>query len=185
MSVSKATFRWIAIVLGIIGAALLVLLMIKMPGMALFCVVPGALIGCACVPTLPGRPITLYVAFGIFMGYVFWLCASIVNQGAWLALLPVLLLATGAVWLLQLPSWPSAIFTVVAGLFSLGLAVVLYATRHQVIAEDPEQVRMSALVSITMLALGLAFSGLGFAEALATKPRFKKKKKRRIERVEE
>src|SRR5438876_8573482 len=67
----KATLRIVGLVLHVLAAAVLVLLFLKTGGMTVFCVVAGALIGCASVPVRPGRPITVYTAFGLLMGYAF------------------------------------------------------------------------------------------------------------------
>jgi hypothetical protein len=182
MSHLKATYKAIAIGTHVLAAIALVLLFLKTGGMTLFCVVPGVLIGCASVAARPGRPVTLYAAFGVLMGYAFWMAVSAVNQHDVLSLVPVALVVVGAAWLLQTPRWPSALFTAVAVLLSLGLAVLQYRHRHDVGGFDPEQVRRGALTSLVVLALGLVYLGLGFAEATLQEPRQRPRAVRRRER---
>src|SRR5438132_10376767 len=86
-----------------VTALALVLLFLKTGGMTVFCVVAGALIGCASVAVRPGRPVTLYVAFGLLMGYSFWMGASAISQQSYLLLVFLLVLAGGALWLLEQP----------------------------------------------------------------------------------
>jgi hypothetical protein len=178
---NKAIFQVVALGVHLLAAAVLVLLFLQTGGMTVFCVVAGALIGCASVPARPGRPVTLYVAFGVLMGYAFWMAVSAVNQRAVLSLVPVVLLVAGAVWLLEAPRWPAALFTGVAVLLSLGLAVLQYRQRHDT-DYDPEYVRHSAVTSLVVLSLGLVYLGLGSAEAMWREPRKAKRGGRRVAR---
>lgn len=182
MSNTKATLRAIAIGVHVLATITLVLLFLQTGGMTGFCVVAGVLIGCVSVPARPGQPVTLYVAFGVLMGYAFWTGASAVNQRDLLALVPVLLLAAGAAWLLQAPSWPSVLFTGSAVLLSLVLAVFQYRHRNDPHDFDPEHIRRSAVTAIVVLTLGLVYLGLGFAEAMMQESRKAKRKVRRAVR---
>jgi hypothetical protein len=182
MSDSKATLRVIALVVHPLAAIVLLLLFFKTWGMTVLCVVPGVLIGCGSVAARPGRPVTLYAAFGVLMGYAFWMGASAVSQGAIVAFVPILLLVAGALWLLQQPSWPSAIFAGVVVLLCLGLALLEYRQHPEFMEYDPELIRRSALTSFVVLSLGLVYLALGFAEASLQAPRKAKRATRRVKR---
>ena len=167
---------WIgALVAHAATAVTLLILVLQAPAMALFCLVAGALIGCAGVPTVPDRPVTVYTAFGVLMGYGFWVAVSAINQRVPLSLLPALLLVTGAVWLLKQPSWPSTLFCVAAVIFIVGLAILQYRGRHEADDFDQDHIRRSALISLIVPSVGLVYVGLGFAQYSLGKPRKKKR----------
>jgi hypothetical protein len=169
MSDTKATLRVLALVIHVLAAITLVVLFFQTWGMTVFCVVAGALIGCASVPARPGQPITLYTAFGLLTGFAAWMCVNAVNQGVFWLLVPVLLLAIGAAWLLQDPGWPPVLFTTVLVLVGLALAVLQYRHRNDPSDYEPELLRRTALTSFVMLSLGLVYLVLGFAEASVRK----------------
>jgi hypothetical protein len=150
--------------------------------MTAFCIVPAALVACASVPAVPGKPINLYVAFGLFVGLSFWIVVSAINQGNWLSLFPPILLVAGGVWLLRAPSWPSLIFSAVTILLNIGLAVLMLSQGPDFDDPMPDRARKSAITSLGFLFLAVAYAGLGFAEALlrnAGGPGRRKKKRRR------
>jgi hypothetical protein len=186
MSNTKTALLIAAIVVHILAAVALVILFFKTGGMTVFCVVAGTLIGGLSVAARPGRPITLYIAFGVLMGYVFWMGASAISQSAFLELLILVLLAAGAVWFLQDPRWPAALCTAVLALLLIGLAAVQFRQALQFIEYDPELIRRSALTSLVVLAIGLMYVGLGFAEAsLQGPPKAKRARRRMKQRVVE
>jgi hypothetical protein len=181
MSNRKTIFITIALAVHLLAAIALVLLFLKTGGMTVFCVVAGALIGCASVAARPGRAVTMYVAFGMLMGYAFWMGASAISQRAFLELVVLLLLVGGVVWLLQDPRWPSALFSGVVVLLCLGLAVLQY-TRREFSEYDPELVRRSVLTSYVVLGLGLVYLGLGLAETALQKAHKARRLVRRAKR---
>ena len=138
--------------------------------MAIFCIVAGALIGCASVPAVRGRPVTLYVAFGVLMGNAFWMAVSAVNQGALLELVPVVLLVVGAAWFLKQPRWPAALFSAILLVFFMGISVLDYRQRHIDFEYDPEYIRRGAITSLVVSALGLVYVGLGLAQSSWDEP---------------
>ena len=174
----KATLRIIGLVLHVLAAGVLVLLFLKTGGMTVFCVVAGALIGCASVPARPGRPIIVYAAFGFLKGYALWMGASAISQGNFLLLLFLLVLAGGAVWLLEQPRWPAALFTAIMVLFLLGLAAVQYRRADQSDYE-PTLVRHTALTTLVILGLALVYIGLACAESSFLEPANSKRPARR------
>jgi len=161
---NKLALQIIAVVVHLLAATALVLLFLKTRGMTLFCVVPGVFIGGSSVLARPGRPITVYVAFGVLMGFVFWLSASAVNMRSFLDLVFVLLVVGGAVWFLQVPSWPSASFAAAVALLYLGLSIAEYRHPAESLYFDDAHLRRGALTSIVVLTIGLVYLGLGFAE---------------------
>ncbi len=182
----RMMFLMIGIGLHCVAAGVLVLMLVKLTNMTAICVIPAALIGCASVPAVRGRPVNLYVGFGLLMGLSFWMLLSAVNERAFLALFPMLLLAAGAVWLLQQPSWPSLIFTGVAIVLSLGLAMMMYHQDPDFLDSLPDRARKSALTSFGVLFLAASYSGLGFAEnyfrELDRSARSRRRKRRRPRR---
>jgi hypothetical protein len=159
-----------------LAAVTLVLLVVNTGVMAGFCVVAGLLIGSAGLPTMPGRPIPLYTAFGALMGYAFWMFVSAINTGNYLSLVPALLVVAGAAWLLHEPGWPPAIFTGVVVLVCLGLNAVVYANRFDVEGVDSEHIVLSVRTSTVVLLVGLVYGALGMAEAMIQKRRRAKAK---------
>ncbi|HWE37990.1 MAG TPA: hypothetical protein VG406_15575 [Isosphaeraceae bacterium] len=152
-----------------LAAVVLVILVVNTGVMAGFCVVAGLLIGAAGVPTMPGRPIALYAAFGALMGYAFWMFVSALNLGNYLTLVPALLVVAGAAWLLRDPGWPPAIFTGVVVLACLGLNAVIYANRFDVEDVDSADIVRSVATSTVVLLVGLVYGALGLAEAMILK----------------
>jgi hypothetical protein len=138
-----------------LAAVTLILLVVNTGVMAGFCVVAGLLIGAAGVPTMPGRPMALYAAFGALMGYAFWMFVSAVNTGNYLSLVPALLVVAGAAWLLREPGWPPAIFTGVVVLVCLGLNAAVYANRFDVEDVDSDHIVRSVRTSTIVLLVGL------------------------------
>lgn len=159
-----------------LAAVVLIALIATTGGMAVFCVVGGLLIGAAAVPTMPGRPITLYAAFGALMGYAFWMFVSAVNQGQYLALVPTLLVVAGAAWLVHDPGVPPAIFTGVVVLVCLGLNAVIYANRFDNVEVDSDIIVRTVRASTIVLLVGLVEGALGFTEAMLVKAQRKKAK---------
>ena len=147
--------------------------------MTLFCLIPGALIGCASVAAARGRPIPLYCAFGLLMGFTFWMGVSSVNQSDFLGLIFLLVLAGGVVWSLQQPGWPSVAFTTVITLLLLGMVILQYRNRHLLIGVDANMVRRTLVTALGVLAVGLLYLGVGFAEVLVQQGRKRKRLKRR------
>lgn len=188
MSDSKTVLRAVGIGLHCLAAGALVLLVFQTRAMAVFCTVGGVLIGAASVPAVRGRPITLYAAFAVLMGYCFWALASAVSQRDLLSIVPLLLLAAAGVWLLKDPGLPSVIVCGVAILLTLGLAVLGYRWAREAAEYDPELIRRSAITTFGFLTLGLAYAGIGFAEASledGRKPVRAVRKKKRQPREEE
>src|SRR5262249_13008917 len=119
------------------------------------------------------RPITLYIAFGLLMGYSFWMGASSISSRNFLFLVFLLVLAGGAVWLLEQPRWPAALFTTIIVLLFLGLAVVHY--RHAEETEyDAKLIRDTQLTTIVVLSLGLIYAGLACVESFLEPPKSKR-----------
>src|SRR5262249_59518329 len=112
---------------------------------------------------------------------------SAVNQADFLRLVLVVLLAVGAVWLLQSPSWPAAVFTGVMVLLSPGVADLQYRHRDDWGAFDPDQVRRGAITAFGVLSVGLVYLGLGFADVLVRQSQKGKRgvRRRARARVEE
>jgi hypothetical protein len=173
MGSRKAKFQIAGLIVHLISAIALLLAFREAGGMVAFCVVSGALIGCGAVPARPGRPVTLYAAFGLLVGFAFWLFVSAVNQREFLVVIPAALLATGAVWLLQEPGWPPVLFTGVVALLCLGLVGLQYQHRYDLDGLDPETARRNALTTLVVLTVGLVYLALGFAEASLRKARKK------------
>lgn len=182
MNEGKKIFLAVTLGIHVMATLALVLLYFKTGIMTGFCVVAGALIGCVSVPARPGRPVSQYVAFGVLMGYVFWMGVSAVNQRDFLILVPVVLLAAGAAWWLQAPREPATVFTGIVVLLFLGLAVLQYQQPHHAGGFDPDRVRRSGVTSLGILGIGLVYLALGTAEALMRQPRKTKRARRRVMR---
>jgi hypothetical protein len=153
------------IVHGLMAMVLLVLFA-KFRMMAGWCIFPGLLIACGSTAALPGRPLTLYAAFGALLGISFWWAVSAINQGGYLELIPVLMVVVGASWLLHETDWPSAIFTIAAIALELGLVALVYANRHDILDVEPEHVMKSLATRTVMLLVGATYTIVGFAEVL-------------------
>lgn len=175
----KAALRIVAWAAHGVAALVLALLCFQSPAMTLFCIVPGALIGCASVAAMRGRPVTLYCAFGALMGLAFWLGVSSVNQRDFIGLIILIVLAAGVVWMLQQPNWASVIFAGLMALLILGLSILQYRYRHQVSVVDAETIRRSFLTTLGVVSVGLLYLGHGFAEVLLQPSRRPRRKKRR------
>jgi hypothetical protein len=158
------SFHIVATATHVVAAVALVMLVLAPTrGMALFCIVPGVLSACAAVAARRNRAITLYIAFGVLVGFVFWSFVSAVNHGAFLEALVTALLAVGAAWLLQQPRWPAAAFTtVVACLLGSLLVPMLYTSPFSI---DPVYSRRSGVTGLSMLVIGLMYVGLGVWES--------------------
>jgi hypothetical protein len=155
-----------------------------------WCVFPAALIGCASVPAVPGRPIPLYAGFGLFMGLSFWTLISGLKQLDVLVVLLALVMTAGSAWLLRAPSWPAAGFTGAAVLLSLALSIVMLAQRPDWDDLLPDRARRSAITVIGVVSLASAYAGVGFAEIVvrdwrAAARKLRKKKRRLLEAYEE
>src|SRR5262245_37256969 len=100
---AAAILRFLALILhGVAGCAALGL--VSMTGaMAVVCLVIAVLTGCATAAALRGRPITLYVAFGLVIGHSCWVLISAVSRGNPLWLITMLPAAVTVVWLLTAP----------------------------------------------------------------------------------
>jgi hypothetical protein len=178
MKASQSTQLIVAVFAhGAAAIAMAVLVILPTRAMALYCIVPGVLIGCTGVAALRGRPITLYAAFGVLMGYVFWYFVSAVNQGEFVVLIPILLLAAAVTWLLHSPDWPSVIFTGVVILLLVGLTLLMYRQRTQL--DDPERVVSTTATGLVMLCVGLMYVGVGFWEESLRRSKKSLRKKRR------
>jgi hypothetical protein len=165
----------------ILAAALLYLTR----GMTAFCIVPAALVACVSAATVSGKPINLYIAFGLFVGFGFWVVVSAVNQRDWLSLLPPVLLVAGGVWLLQAPSWPSLTFSGVAILLCLGLAMLMFSKRPDFADPVPDRARKSALTTFGILLLASSYASVGFAETLVARAGATSRAKRKKKRIED
>jgi hypothetical protein len=172
----KSSIFAISLVIHVLSAVAVILLFMATRSMAGFCVISGALIACAGAAAQRGQPVSLYIAFGMFMGYAFWLAVSAINQRAFIEVLPAALLAAGAAWLLQDPRWASVLFTGITALLCLALAGLAYNHRFE-IDFDPERIRLSALTTLGVLTIALVYLALGFAEASLRKTRKKTAKK--------
>jgi hypothetical protein len=175
-----AKFRVATWVVHGLAAVVLLVLFSKTGVMASWCIVPGLLIACGSAASIPGRPLTLYAAFGAVLGLSFWLAVSAINQGFYLNLIPVLLLIVGVSWLLREPEWPSAIFTLVAIALELGITAMIYTNRDDIRDVEPEMIIKSLSTTTTMLFVGAVYATVGFAEILLLKKARKKKKSRAI-----
>lgn len=169
MSKLKTNFRIASIAVYVLAAIALGLTFRETRAMTGFCVISAVLIGCASVPARPARPVTLYGAFGLLVGHAFWLFVSGINQGFYLSLIPAVLMAVGAVWMMQNPAWPSVIFLAVVDVLHLAIAAIQYQFRYDAEHSDPETIRRSVLTSVVVLVSGLAFLAVGFTEELLRK----------------
>jgi hypothetical protein len=169
MSDLKRAFRIASIAAYVIAAIALALTFKETRAMTGFCVVAAVLIGCGSVPARPGRAVTLYGAFGVLVGHAFWLFVSGINQGMYLILIPAVLMAVGAVWMMQEPTWPSVIFLGAAAALNLALAGLEYQNRFDAALADPDTIRRSALTSTVVLVVALVFLAVGFTEFLMLK----------------
>ncbi len=143
--------------------------------MAGWCVVPGALIACAAVSASPGRPVTLYAAFGALMGFSFWQGVSSIHSGHLLGVIPSVLLIAGASWFLREPGWPSFAFTgVVVALWAVLLAW-FHDKRFELDNTDPADAIRIVRTSVVVLSVGAVYGIVGFAEVLLGRARRKKK----------
>jgi membrane-bound ClpP family serine protease len=185
MQNARLIFLVLSIALHSVAVIILAVLLYAAGMMAAFCIVPAVLVGCASVPTLPGRPANLYVAFGLLIGFSFWYLVSAVNQRDWLAIMLVLLVVVGSVWLLSAPSWPSVGFAGVAILFCLGLGLVMLTRKTDFEDPVPDRARRSGLTTIGILVIASAYTGMGFAEVLVRKTARKAKKKKMRRPVKE
>lgn len=175
---ARSVFGIVAVSVHVLAAAALaVLVILPTRPMALFCIVPGALSGCAAVAALRDRPVTLYVAFGVLMGYVFWQVASAVNQGQYLDLIVACLLAAGAAWLLYSPDLPAVLFTGILVVLLAALTLAFYHQRND--WDDPERIRRSAINGIVVLGTGLVYVSLGFYEASLRRKEARARRRRR------
>ena len=177
----KATVFAIALAMHVVAAIALVLLFFQTRGMTVLCIGAAALIGCGAVPARPGRPVTLYITFGMLMGYAFWLAISAISQREFLGMVIVLLLVIGALWLLQDPRWPATVYCGVVFLLCLGMAGWQYRNRHD-LEYEPELVRKSALTSLVILGVAVVYLVLGFTEAALQEPLKAKRVTRRKKR---
>jgi hypothetical protein len=169
MSNLKSAFRIASIVVYIIAAVAFAFLYRETSAMTGFCVVAAVLIGCGSVPARPGRPVTLYGAFGLLVGHAFWLFVSAINQGMYLGLIPAVLTAVGAVWMMQNPTWPSVIFSGAVGVLNLALAGLQFQHRFDATLSDPDTIRRTVLTSVVVLVVGLVFLAVGFTEMVMLK----------------
>jgi len=179
---NRIVFLSVNIGLHFVAVGLITLMSVKLTAMTLTSIIPAILIACASVPAAPGKPISAYIGFGLLIGLCFWMTWSAVNQREWLAIFPALLLVSGAVWLLQMPGWPSFIFSGVTVLLCLGLAIVMYFQGPDFDDPVPDRARQSAMTTFGILFLGAAYTGLGFIEGLLREPQpgaRKRGKKRR------
>jgi hypothetical protein len=177
-----AVVQVLAIVMHVLAAAVLVVLAaLPTRPMALFCLVPGVLTGCVIPAVLRNRPVTLYAAFGVLMGYAFWDLASSINQGHFLDLLAVCILAASTAWLLQQPSWPPLLLTEIMGSLLIGFNLLAYSQRFD--WTEPEYIARSTGTALGILCTGMLYGALGFWEAslrgLPPKPRENRSRKRR------
>ena len=178
MANSKQRIRVAAMAAHAVALGVVVFLFTQTRTMTAFCVIASLLIGCGGIGSVPGRPISAYAAFGSLMGYAFWISVSAINQRAFLALIPAILLVIGIVWFLQQPAWPSVIFTIIVTSLLLIMAISEYRYPYDVDGWEPDQVRRSALTAIGVLGLGLMYLGFGFAECRLAPPRKSKQRKR-------
>ena len=163
-----------------LAAVVVLVLALKTGLMAGWCVVPGFLIACGAAASVPGRPLTLYAAFGSILGLSFWTAVSAINQGFYLNLIPIILLIVGVSWLLRDPEWPSILFTMAAIVLELGITALIYSHRDDIRDVEPELVIRSLATTGTMLVVGAAYSAVGFAEVLALKKARRRNKSRAI-----
>jgi membrane-bound ClpP family serine protease len=182
---TRLIFLLISIALHCVAVIILAVLLYATGMMAVFCIVPALLVGCASVPALPGRPANLYAAFGLLIGFSFWNLVSAVNQRDWLAIMLVLLVVIGSVWLLRDSSWPSAGFAGVAILLCLGLGLFMLTRKPDFDDPVPDRARRSGLTAIGILLLASGYAGTGFAEVLVRKAAKKAKKKKMRRPVKE
>ena len=138
-------------------------------------IAPAALIGIASFTTVKRRPIPMFVAFGLLTAVAFWFTIGALRVQSVLSALPPLLLITGIAWMLQAPNWPSALFTLVAGLMFLGVLWLTYRFRFENDYSTPEVVAQMVISTSILVVLGLLQAGVGFAMFLV-QPKPKKKK---------
>jgi hypothetical protein len=176
MSRTRNPFLLISLPLHAAAAIALLLLIRETRAMAGVWIVTGVLIACAAVPTQPGRPITLYAAFGAFLAYAFWLAVSAINQGQYIEVLPAVLIGIGAAWLLQSPEWPAVLFAgAAAGLCLVGIGVVYYR-RYDFPQWDLDTLRRTLLTTYVFLGIGVCYLIHGWME-IKLQPRRKKMKR--------
>jgi hypothetical protein len=177
MSNLKASLFAAALIVHVLAAVAIALAFLETRAMTGFCVISGALIACGGAAAEPGRPITLYAAFGTLMGYAFWLAVSTINHRAFLYVIPVVLLAIGAVWVLQNPSWPSVLFGGVTAVLCLALTGLEFQHRFDADRADPDSIRRSALTTLVVLTIGLVYLAVSFGEVSLRKTRRKPRKR--------
>ena len=151
--------------------------------MLIFCLVVAGLIAPGSRAAVPGRPLTLYIAFGLLMGYVFWMGVSALNQQYWFLLILVLITAIGAAWVLQHPGVPSLIYTEIAILVSIAIAIQLFRAKPDFSDPVPDRERQTGITMMIMLVIGMLYTALGVTEALEGQSRPTRSKKPRARRV--
>ncbi len=176
MSVTRNPFFLISLPLHAAAAIALLILIRETKAMAAVWIITGVLIGCAAVAAQPGRPITLYAAFGAFLAYAFWIAVSAINQGQYIEVLPALFIAIGAVWLLQSPEWPAVLFTAAAAMLFLVAVGFVYYRRYDFPQWDFDTLRRTLLTTYVFLGTGLCYLIHGWLE-IKFRPRRKKKKR--------
>lgn len=178
MSDPLATLRKVTWAVHALAGVAAALLLINAGVIAGMCLVVGALIGAASSSAVPKRPRSLYVMFGAIMGYVFWLCISLLRRGDVLGLVPATLVVAGASWMLRSPSWASAIFTWAATAAALGLVAMWYQARFDVPDADPVLIAQGALTAAVLLGIGVVESAFGLAEVFLIRARKRAKAER-------
>ena len=153
---------------------------LRAPEIAAVWLVVGALIGAASAGSVPGRPIPLYVTFGVVTGLAFFICVNAIRMGVYFNLVVALVLVIGAGWLLHDPGWPPFVFNAVSILVALGLTAVNYQNRYENELFDPETVARAAAVHFGFLPAALVESAAGFAAYRLGKSRKKRKASRAI-----
>jgi hypothetical protein len=176
----RKLFLWGGIGLHCLAVIVIGLLFYATGGMTGWCVIPAALIACASVPAMPGRPILLYAGFGLFVGVAFWLFISGLKQHDVITIVVALVLTVAGTWLLRDPSWPAAGFTAATLFMCLALAVGMCLQRPDYDDPIPDRGRRTGITTLGIACLASAYAGLGFSEIVVRESRARKLRKKSV-----
>lgn|GEM_PF-3725502 len=141
------------------------------------CLAVSSLIAPACWAAVRGRPVCLYIAFALVMGFCFWAGIGALYRQNWYLLILTFLLVVGSAVTLQFPGWPSLIFSSAAIFITLGISFL--AVQEKPDYDDPQaQQAHKAVISVMIiLSIGWVYSILGVVEHVLTKQQSRLAKK--------
>jgi hypothetical protein len=149
-----------------LSAVALVVMALKAPILTAVCLAQAGLLGFAAMRLRPGRPSALYGAFAVLACYVVWRITLGVQAGDTLVLVPSMLLAVGAFWVLQEPAWTASAFLVFAAMTALGLSVQRLVGSYDLDLVDPVSARHIALASTIVVLAEVLFLAVGLTQTL-------------------